>query len=295
MTAHTEIRQPSAPVNEILLEATDIKKSFGGVHALKGASITMRRGEITALVGDNGAGKSTLVRCLSGIHKPDSGTIRLDGEVIAFATPNDARKLGMETVQQNLALVEDLAVWQNFFLGRELVHGPFRTLDRKTMKKTAVDLLKNLAVNVPPVTSKVRRLSGGQRQAVAIARAAGWGSKIVIMDEPTAALGVQETAKVEQVIRTLRDSGVSVLLISHNFEQVMRLADHVWVMRAGVAVAERRTSEESSSAVRAPDSSSFGSMPIKRSRPLALLLSTSTAGLKTVVTTVWNGSTRRAV
>ncbi|TFB71911.1 sugar ABC transporter ATP-binding protein [Cryobacterium glaciale] len=242
---HTELRQPSSPTKDVLLEATDIKKSFGGVHALKGASITMRRGEITALVGDNGAGKSTLVRCLSGIHKPDSGTIRLDGEVINFATPNDARKQGMETVQQNLALVEELAVWQNFFLGRELVHGPFRTLDRKLMKKTAADLLKNLAVNVPPVTSKVRRLSGGQRQAVAIARAAGWGSKIVIMDEPTAALGVQETAKVEQVILTLRDSGVSVLLISHNFDQVMRLADHVWVMRAGLSVAQRRTSESS--------------------------------------------------
>jgi len=231
----------------VLLSASDIKKSFGGVHALKGASITLRRGEITALIGDNGAGKSTLVRCLSGIHPPDSGTITLDGEVVHFGTPKEAQKHGIETVQQNLALVEELAVWQNFFLGRELTNGfgPFRVLNRKLMKSTAQDLITNLAVNVPPVTSKVRRLSGGQRQALAIARAAGWGGKIVIMDEPTAALGVQETEKVEQTIRTLRDAGVSVLLISHNFDQVMRLSDHVWVMRAGLAVAGRRTAETS--------------------------------------------------
>jgi ABC-type sugar transport system ATPase subunit len=232
---------------DFILKATDIKKSFGGVHALKGASMTMRRGEITALIGDNGAGKSTMVRCLSGVHRPDSGTIVLDGEEVTFDSPNAARERGIETVHQTLALVEDLTVWQNFFLGREKTHGfgPFRTLDRKLMKSTAGELLKNLAVNVPPVTSKVRRLSGGQRQAVAIARAAGWGSKIVIMDEPTAALGVQETARVEGVINTLRDSGVAVLLISHNFDQVMRLSDHVWVMRAGMAVAERRTDETS--------------------------------------------------
>jgi simple sugar transport system ATP-binding protein len=235
----------TTPAGDFILTATDIKKSFGGVHALKGASMTMRRGEITALIGDNGAGKSTMVRSLSGIHKPDSGQITLDGETVSFDNPNAARNHGIETVQQNLALVEDLTVWQNFFLGREKTHGfgPFRTLDRRVMRSTAEGMLKDLAVNVPPVSSKVRRLSGGQRQAVAIARAAGWGSKIVIMDEPTAALGVQETARVEGVINTLRDSGVAVLLISHNFDQVMRLSDHIWVMRAGTAVAERRTSE----------------------------------------------------
>jgi simple sugar transport system ATP-binding protein len=234
---------PHSP--DVILSAQGITKSFGGVRALKGASIELLRGEITALIGDNGAGKSTLVRCLSGIHRPDGGTITLDGAGVSFSTPNEARKLGIETVQQNLALVEDLTVWQNFFLGRELTHGfgPFRTLNRKQMKATANDLLANLAVNSPPVASKVRRLSGGQRQALAIARAAGWGSKIVIMDEPTAALGVQETEKVEQTIRTLRDSGVAVLLISHNFDQVMRLSNHVWVMRGGLAVAGRRTAE----------------------------------------------------
>jgi len=230
---------------DTILTAEGITKSFGGVHALKGASITMRRGEVTALIGDNGAGKSTLVRCLSGIHRPDSGTITLDGQEVDLSSPLAARAHGIETVQQNLALVEDLTVWQNFFIGREMTKGvgPLRVLDRKGMRDKAGTLLSGLAVNVPPVTSRVRRLSGGQRQAVAIARAAGWGSSIVIMDEPTAALGVQETARVENVVRKLQDSGVAVLLISHNFDQVLRLAQHVWVMRAGLAVAERRASE----------------------------------------------------
>jgi len=232
---------------DTILTAQGLTKSFGGVHALRGASITMRRGEVTALIGDNGAGKSTLVRCLSGIHRPDSGTITLDGAPVELASPLAARAHGIETVQQNLALVEDLTVWQNFFIGRELTRGvgPLRFLDRQAMREKAATMLSGLAVNAPPVTSRVRRLSGGQRQAVAIARAAGWGSSIVIMDEPTAALGVQETARVEEVVRRLRDSGVAVLLISHNFDQVLRLAQHVWVMRAGQAVAERRTSDTS--------------------------------------------------
>ncbi|MBJ8344338.1 ATP-binding cassette domain-containing protein [Antrihabitans sp. YC2-6] len=231
--------------NDYILTVTDITKSFGGVKALKGASITMRRGEVTALIGDNGAGKSTLVRCLSGIHQPTSGTISLDGYDVTMDSPHSARERGIETVHQTLAMVEELSVWQNFFMGRELTRGfgPFRFLDRKAMKKAAAEQIAGLAVNAPPVTSRVRRLSGGQRQAVAIARAAGWNSKIVIMDEPTAALGVQETARVESVITKLKDSGVAVLLISHNFDQVMRLSDQVWVMRAGVAVAGRRTSE----------------------------------------------------
>ncbi|CAN5220158.1 ATP-binding cassette domain-containing protein [soil metagenome] len=242
-TINTPVETSVTP--DVVLSAKNIKKSFGGVHALKGASLFLRRGEITALIGDNGAGKSTMVRCLSGIHPPDSGTITFDGSVVTFGTPKEAQKHGIETVQQNLALVEELTVWQNFFLGRELTRGfgPFKVLNRKKMKETAQTLITDLAVNVPPVVSKVRRLSGGQRQALAIARAAGWGGKIVIMDEPTAALGVQETEKVEQTIRGLRDAGVSVLLISHNFDQVMRLSDQVWVMRAGLAVAGRRTAE----------------------------------------------------
>jgi ABC-type sugar transport system ATPase subunit len=228
-----------------LLQAEDVSLSFGSVQALREVSLQLRPGEVTALVGDNGAGKSTLVRCISGIHRPDSGRILFDGAPIDFRSPEDAREAGIETVHQNLALVEDLTVWQNLFLNRELVRriGPVALLNRRAMQRQAQDMVSTLAVNVPAVTSRVRRLSGGQRQAVAICRAAGFSSKLVIMDEPTAALGVQETARVEELILRLRDEGHAVLLISHNFAQVMRLSDQVWVMRSGRCVAGRRTDE----------------------------------------------------
>jgi D-xylose transport system ATP-binding protein len=228
-----------------IVDVRDVSLSFGSVRALQNVSVTLAPGEITALVGDNGAGKSTLVRCIAGIHRAQSGSILFDGEEIHFRNPEDAREKGIETVHQNLALVDDLTVWQNLFLNREITRGigPIRFLDRKAMREEAERMVSTLAVNVPAVKSKVRRLSGGQRQAVSICRAAGFSSKLVIMDEPTAALGVQETAKVEQLILKLRDDGHSVLLISHNFSQVMRLSDQVWVMRAGRCVAGRRTSE----------------------------------------------------
>ncbi|MDX3107087.1 ATP-binding cassette domain-containing protein [Nonomuraea angiospora] len=228
-----------------LLETHDVSLAFGSVRALADVSLTLRRGEITALVGDNGAGKSTLVRCISGIHRPQSGRIVFDGTETDFRSPEDAREAGIETVHQNLALVEDLTVWQNLFLNREIVRrfGPVALLDRRAMQARAREMVSTLAVNVPAVKSRVRRLSGGQRQAVAICRAAGFSSKLVIMDEPTAALGVQETARVEELILRLRDEGHAVLLISHNFAQVMRLSQQVWVMRAGRCVGGRRTAE----------------------------------------------------
>jgi simple sugar transport system ATP-binding protein len=228
-----------------LLQAQDVSLSFGSVRALRNVSLDLRPGEVTALVGDNGAGKSTLVRCISGIHRPDSGHILFNGSPTDFRSPEDAREAGIETVHQNLALVEDLTVWQNLFLNREIVRGvgPVAFLNRRAMQRKAQEMVSTLAVNVPAVTSRVRRLSGGQRQAVAICRAAGFSSQLVIMDEPTAALGVQETARVEELILRLRDEGHAVLLISHNFAQVMRLSDHVWVMRAGQCVAGRRTDE----------------------------------------------------
>ena len=235
----------SAPtVSTALVDVRDVSLAFGSVQALRDVSLTLAPGEITALVGDNGAGKSTLVRCLSGIHRPDSGEIRFEGSAVDFHNPEDARRAGIETVHQNLALVEDLTVWQNLFLNRELTHGvgPVKLLDRGAMKREAKKMVSELAVNVPDVVSRVRRLSGGQRQAVSICRAAGFSSKLVIMDEPTAALGVQETERVETLIRKLRDDGHAVLLISHNFAQVMRLSDQVWVMRAGRCVGGRRTS-----------------------------------------------------
>ncbi|MBF8184394.1 sugar ABC transporter ATP-binding protein [Nonomuraea sp. K274] len=228
-----------------LLETHDVSLAFGNVRALVDVSLTLRRGEITALVGDNGAGKSTLVRCVSGIHRPQSGRIVFDGAETDFRSPEDARDAGIETVHQNLALVEDLTVWQNLFLNREIVRrlGPVALLDRRAMQARAREMVSTLAVNVPAVRSRVRRLSGGQRQAVAICRAAGFSSKLVIMDEPTAALGVQETARVEELILGLRDEGHAILLISHNFAQVMRLSQQVWVMRAGRCVGGRRTAE----------------------------------------------------
>jgi simple sugar transport system ATP-binding protein len=230
-----------------VLQAQHIRKSFGNVHALKDASLTMMPGEVTALIGDNGAGKSTLVRCICGVHVPDEGTVEVQGQEVRFSNPEAAREAGIETVHQNLALVEDLTVWQNLFLSREITRGlgPVQIMDRRAMATKATEMVSTLAINVPSVKSRVRRLSGGQRQAVAIARAAGWGSAIVIMDEPTAALGVQETARVEELIHDLRSRGISIMLISHNFDQVLRLSDAVTVMRSGRTVASRRAASTS--------------------------------------------------
>jgi simple sugar transport system ATP-binding protein len=222
-----------------------IVKRFGSVTALRGASIAARTGEVTAIVGDNGAGKSTLIKCLTGVHRPDEGRIAVDGKEVHFHSPEDSRRAGIEAVYQDLALADDLAVWQNLFLNREVTRGvgPLRLLDRKRMRREADAMMTKLAVNVPPVRSRVRRLSGGQRQAVAISRAAGFGSRIVIMDEPTAALGVRETRRAEELIVSLRDQGLAILLISHDFAQVQRLAQRVWVMRGGRVTAERRAQD----------------------------------------------------
>jgi simple sugar transport system ATP-binding protein len=222
-----------------------IVKRFGSVIALRGASIAARTGEVTAIVGDNGAGKSTLIKCLTGVHRPDEGRIAVDGEDVHFHSPEDSRRAGIEAVYQDLALADDLAVWQNLFLNREITRGigPLRLLDRKKMRRDADAMMTKLAVNVPPVRSRVRRLSGGQRQAVAISRAAGFGSRIIIMDEPTAALGVRETRRAEELIASLRDQGLAILLISHDFAQVQRLAQRVWVMRGGRVTAERRAED----------------------------------------------------
>ncbi len=228
---------------DALLTVDGASLSFGQVRALKNVTMHARRGEVTAVVGDNGAGKSTLIRCISGIHRPDSGTITFDEQPVSFRNPEQAREAGIETVHQNLALVEDLTVWQNLFLNRELTRniGPLGFLDRKAMRTQAQQMVSTLAVNVPAVGSRVRRLSGGQRQAVSICRAAGFTSKLIIMDEPTAALGVQETTRVEELVLRLKSEGHAIILISHNFAQVLKLSDAIWIMRAGRCVAGRRT------------------------------------------------------
>ena len=229
------------------IEVTDIKKSFGSVEALRGVSLYAKPGEVTAIVGDNGAGKSTLIKCISGVYTADEGSIHINGELVHFTTPEESRSFGIETVYQTLGLIEDLTIWQNLFLNREKLKGvgPFKILNKSAMREEAAAMLKNLDVYIPSIKSRVRGLSGGQRQAVAICRAAGWGSRVVIMDEPTAALGVRETAKVEDLIKRMKDQGLAILLISHNFDQVLRLADQIWVMRQGNVMAGMRAKDTS--------------------------------------------------
>ena len=227
------------------IECNSVKKSFGNVNALKGASIQARPGEVTAIVGDNGAGKTTLIKCIAGVYQPDEGNIKINGSEISFDSPESARVAGIETVYQNLSLVEDLTIWQNLFLNREITKnfGFVKILNRAKMRQESESMLKNLDVYIPSVRSRTRGLSGGQRQAVAICRAVGWGSKVVIMDEPTAALGARETMKVEELIGKMKSQGLAILLISHNFEQVLKLSDHIWVMRQGDVIAGMRTKD----------------------------------------------------
>lgn len=229
----------------VTLRARDISKRFGGVVALDNVSIDIVGGQITGLVGDNGAGKSTLIRILSAVLTADSGTIELDGDEVRFSSPADARAAGIETVYQDLALAGNMPVWANIFLGRELLRGPRRlnVLDKRRMAQEAGAMLARLSRNLPPITAETWQLSGGQRQAIAIARAAAWGSKVIIMDEPTAALGPAETRSVEEVILELRERGFAVLIISHNLEQVFRLVDRVWVLRRGRMIGSRARAE----------------------------------------------------
>jgi simple sugar transport system ATP-binding protein len=223
--------QAPAPI----LRATAISKSFGAVVALDNVSLDIYPGEIAGLVGDNGAGKSTLIKILSAVQRPDSGEIAFNGRPVSFASPSEAREAGIETVYQDLALAGNMPIWANVFLGRERTIGPrpLQLLDKRRMAREAQGMLERLDLNVPPIEATVASLSGGQRQAIAIARAAAWGSKVIILDEPTAALGVAETQAVERVIAGLRDKGFGILMVSHNMPQIERLADRVWVLRRG--------------------------------------------------------------
>jgi D-xylose transport system ATP-binding protein len=227
------------------LRARNVSKRFGGVVALDDVSIDITSGQITGLVGDNGAGKSTLIRILSAVLDADSGTIELDGAPVEFSSPAEARAAGIETVYQDLALAGNMPVWANIYLGRELLRGPGRLniLDKRRMATEAEAMLSRLSRTMPSIDAPTWQLSGGQRQAIAIARAAAWGSKVIIMDEPTAALGPAETRAVEEVIAGLRDRGFAVLIISHNLEQIFRLTDRVWVMRRGRMIGHRLLAE----------------------------------------------------
>jgi simple sugar transport system ATP-binding protein len=239
------VTQPSPP----LLEARGIDKSFGRVSALRGADFEVREGEVAALVGDNGAGKSTLVKVLSGIFAADAGEIRFRGEPVTVTSPEAARELGIETVYQDLALAPDLDPAANLYLGREIVRpGPLGwlgLLDNRAMRRRTAAAFEALGVGLQSTDSPVATLSGGQRQGVAVGRAVTWASKVVFMDEPTAALGVVQTRRVLDLIRRVRDSGRSVVLISHNMPEVFEVADRIEVLRLGQRVASYRAADVS--------------------------------------------------
>lgn len=233
----------------VLLTASGLRKAFGHVQALRGVDLTIHQGEILGLIGDNGAGKSTLIGCLSGVIRPDSGTIIVDGQDVTFEGPHDAREHGIETVYQDLALAPDLEPATNLYLGREIVRpgilGRLRFADRKAMRREAAARLEQLGISLPHLDRPVSYLSGGQRQAVAIARALIWARRLLLLDEPTAALGVRQSRMVHDVIRRVRDQGVTVVLISHNMADVLALTDRVVAMRLGSVAATFRTPEAS--------------------------------------------------
>ncbi|MFD8500988.1 ATP-binding cassette domain-containing protein [Amycolatopsis sp. NPDC059657] len=226
---------------EILLDARNLVKHYGSVEALRGASFQARAGEVTALIGDNGAGKSTLVKCLSGAEQPDEGDIVLDGEKIRLDSPTTARELGIETVYQDLAVALELDPAANLFLGREIhrkgILGKLGMLDKAEMRRQAIEEFKQLGVTLQSTDVPIGALSGGQRQSVAVARSVVWASKVVFMDEPTAALGVVQTERVLDVIKKVRDRGIAVVLISHNMPEVLSVADRIEVLRLGQRVA----------------------------------------------------------
>ncbi len=224
------------------LELRGVTKRFGPVLALSGVDLVVPAGEVTALAGDNGAGKSVLIKTIAGIHEPDGGEIYWEGRPVQIRTPRDASALGIQTVYQDLALADNLDIVQNMFLGRERTRADL--LDENSMETSATETLAGLSVTtVRSIRQPVASLSGGQRQAVAIARAVLWNSKLVIMDEPTAALGVTQTGMVLDLIRRLADRGLAVLLVSHNLIDVFNVADRLAVLRLGRMVATGRVSE----------------------------------------------------
>ena len=223
------------------LSLRQIRKSYGAVEALKGVDLDVPQGKVMAICGDNGAGKSTLIRIISGAQEPSGGELSLDGKKVVFASPHDALVQGIATIYQDLALAPRLSIWENIFMGAELVRrvGLFSVLDKRRMAQDARGYLQRLSVPIDDMDRPVERMSGGQRQAVAIARALRWDARVVIMDEPTAALGVKETALVLNLVRKLREEGRTVILISHNMADVVALADRVAILKSGAKVIER--------------------------------------------------------
>ena len=233
---------------ESLLFAQQITKTFGAVQALKGVDLAVSAGEVVALVGDNGAGKSTLVKTLAGVQSPDTGQIFFEGKPVSLDTPAASSELGIATIYQDLALCDHLDVVANLYLGRERRNAG-RLLNEQEMELKAIDLVGSLSTNPPPARALVRDLSGGQRQVVAIARALLADPKLVLLDEPTAALGVSQTHEVLELIRTLRARGLGCVLISHNLDDIFAVADRVCVLRLGINAADFTVSDCSHEAV----------------------------------------------
>ena len=230
-------------VGDAALEVEGLCKRFRAVRALDQVALSLRYGRVTALLGDNGAGKSTLVKCISGVYSPDSGVVRVDGVERTIASPEAARSLGIETVHQTLAVIDPLDVVENLFLNREHTRGGrlgarLGVLDKKRMRAESSEILGRLDIRIGSLRRPMSALSGGQRQAVAIGRAAAWGQQIVLLDEPAAALGVEQADRVLDLIRSLRDAGVAVLLITHNMDRVSEVCDRAVVLRQGRKTAE---------------------------------------------------------
>jgi simple sugar transport system ATP-binding protein/D-xylose transport system ATP-binding protein len=232
---------PLSENRETVLEVSHVHKWFGGLHALDDVSFSVRRGESVGLVGDNGAGKSTLLKTLSGVHEPTEGRIVLEGSEVKLASPNVARSHGVETVYQDLALIGRFSIAENFFLGRELRQ--FGFLRKRAMRAATDEALRNLDVRVPFANRRVSKMSGGQRQAVAIARGAYWGKKMLLLDEPTAALGVRESGEVLRLLDSLKEGGITTILVTHNIDHLWHVCDRILVLRRGRLVADVAKSE----------------------------------------------------
>ena len=239
LTSKVEIHAPVA-TEDVAIETVNVTKSFGQLQVLHGVSMKFRRGEVTALIGDNGAGKSTFLKCLSGEYSPSGGTISFDGKPVTLRSAIDARELGLEMVYQDLALSPDIPVVENMFLGREIMKGGLAgklgVIDKKSMHDETVEILRDLGINLKNYNAPTRGLSGGQRQAIAVARAMKWATGAVLLDEPTAALGARQRALVYKAIREAADRNLAVVLVSHDLPQVMELADRINVLRQGVNV-----------------------------------------------------------
>jgi ABC-type sugar transport system ATPase subunit len=248
MSAQPAQPAPPAPAsNEIALEVRDVTKRFGALVVLRGIDMVLREGEVLGLVGDNGAGKSTLVKILSGFHRQDSGDVIVGGEKVQFRSVEDARSHGIETVYQDLALIPQLPVFQNLFLGHEVTTmGPLRFLNKKAMRDLSRQYLDEIRVNVPSIEAEAEQLSGGQRQAVAVARAVRAATKILLLDEPLAAMGARESRLIIDLVKDLASSGrVSIIVIDHNYAHLFELCDRINVMQGGKITIDQQVHETS--------------------------------------------------